>query len=602
MKYDLQFRFIVFVFLFSLFIKPILALDEQVAATLSEENRKERLDWWQDARFGMFIHWGLYAVPAGRWKGEHVTGEGARRLGEWIMWTAKIPVAEYEPLAKQFNPSLYDAEQWVKLAKQASMKYIVITAKHCEGFAMYDSDVSGYNIVDATPFDRDPLAELKKACDKYGLKLGFYYSHVWDWHEPNARGSDNTWDWPDRNAKDPNIYFEKKAYPQVAELLQKYDPDIIWFDVPTDIRREQSERFLSIIRKYDPACIINDRIGNGLGDYESPEQYIPSVANKDFEVCMTLNDTWGYKIDDVNWKSPDTVIRNLVDIASKAGNYLVNVGPTAEGLIPPASVRILQEVGKWMNQYGESIYETHANPLGNLGEHVRCTAKDDKLFIHIFDWPERDELVLPAIQNKIKKVYLLADQRKKPLSYKRIGKSGIFIRLDSATLPAAALHPADTVLVIQCEGTPQAASQTTLVDKTYTITLHPAQATIHGQKLRYNVGTLHGLSDRNRLVNWTDPNEYIGWPIQTIRKCHFKIEMNYAAAKSVNSECVIEIDNQKLHATVMNTGSENRFQTFSLGTVTLQGGESSELLLKPINIKKGSLLNLRSIKLIPIIP
>jgi len=591
------------VFFASLFISPALGIEDEVAATLTEENRKARLEWWQDARLGLFVHWGLYAVPAGRWQGKRITGPGEQLLGEWIMWNAKIPVAQYELLANQFNPTQYNAEQWVKLAKQAGMKYIVITAKHCEGFAMYQSDVSTYNIVDGTPFDRDPLAELKKACDKHGLKLGFYYSHVWDWHEPNARGLDNRWDWPDRDAKDPNLYFEKKAYPQIKELLQKYDPAIIWFDVPADITREQSERFLSIIRKHNPACIINDRIGNDLGDYESPEQYIPSATDdKDFEVCMTLNDSWGYMIDNVNWKSPTTVIRNLVDIASKGGNYLVNVGPTAEGLFPPASVRILQEVGKWMNRYGESIYQTSANPLGNLGQHIRCTAKKDKLYIHVFNWPENDELVLPAIQNKIQKVYLLADKDKKPLPVVHDRKTAVTIELNSPTLPPHALDAANTVLVIQCEGTPKAASQATLVDRTYAITFHSALAVIHGETLSYNVGSMHGLTDRNRLVDWTDPDEYIRWPIQSIRNGHFEVEITYAAAASADSEFVIEIGDQKLTARVVNTGSESHFKTFSVGTLLVPDKVKTDLTLRPVRIKNGSLMNLRSIKLIPTAP
>ncbi|MHC4124543.1 MAG: alpha-L-fucosidase, partial [Planctomycetota bacterium] len=409
------------------------AIPPEINKTLLESSRQHRLEWWRQARFGMFIHWGLYAQLAGQWKGKHVTrGHG---LGEWIMYGAQIPVKEYEVLAKQFNPVKFDADQWVQLAKHAGMKYIVITAKHCDGFAMYPSKVSQYNIIDATPFNRDPLKELQKACQKHGIKLGFYYSHNWDWHHPHAMGLDNTWDFPNRKSKDPNLYYKEKALPQVEELITSYRPHILWFDVPTDITRSQSEMFLEVVRKHSPDCIINDRIGNGLGDYVTPEQYVPAVSNKLFEVCMTLNDTWGYKYYDKNWKTPATVIRNLVDITAKGGNYLVNVGPTAEGLIPPASVRILQEIGKWMAVNGQSIYGTIANPLPRLPDDARCTAKPGKLYIHIFNWPDRCEFIIPAIKNKIRRIYLLADSSRQQLEFEHQNSHDIVVKLSVTNLP-----------------------------------------------------------------------------------------------------------------------------------------------------------------------
>ena len=315
--------------------------------------------WWREARFGMFIHWGLYAVPAGEYDGKKIHG-----LGEWIMYDAKIPVAKYENYAKQFNPVKFNAEQWVAVAKAAGMKYLVITAKHCDGFAMYPSKASKYNIMDATPFNRDPMAELAKACAAQGIRLCFYYSHCWDWHEPNAPGLINSWDFGPIEKRNVSVYFRQKSLPQVEELVAQYKPALMWFDVP-DLTRKRSREFLKVIRRHVPDCIVNDRVGNDLGDYLTPEQYIPAngYPGHDWETCMTINDTWGYKSYDNNFKSTETLLRNLIDIASKGGNYLLNVGPTAEGVIPAAEVERLKEIGRWMDVNSEAIHGTTASPF-----------------------------------------------------------------------------------------------------------------------------------------------------------------------------------------------------------------------------------------------
>ena len=377
------------------------------AAQKEDKGWSKRMAWWCEARFGMFIHWGLYAVPAGMWKDKDIQGPS-----EWLMYYARIPIAEYETLATQFNPVKFDANEWVKIAKDAGMKYMVITAKHCDGFAMYHSKASRYNIVDATPFKRDPIGELVQACRKEGIKLGFYYSHCWDWHEPDALGLDNTWDFPDRSKKNVLKYFRGKSEPQVHELVQQYKPSIMWFDVPADINKEQSQEFVDIIREKLPDCIINDRVGNDLGDFVTPEQDIPTESKKTFEVCMTMNDTWGFKKNDHGWKSTEELLHNLIDIVSKGGNYLLNVGPTAEGLIPQASVERLQAMGEWLKVNGESIYGTTASVFPKL-DWGRCTVKPGKLYLHVFDWPADGKLKVPGLKNKVKETYLLADKKVK---------------------------------------------------------------------------------------------------------------------------------------------------------------------------------------------
>ena len=330
------------------------------------KSQDEKMQWFREAKFGLFIHWGLYAIPAGEWKGQPIAG-----IGEWIMNRAKIPVKEYEQLATQFNPVKFNAEEWVQMAEDAGMKYIVITSKHHDGFAMYGSKVSKYNIVDATPFKRDPLKELAAACARHNIKFGFYYSQSQDWHEPNGMG--NTWDFGPDAQKDRSTiqYLRGKAEPQVKELLSNYGPvALIWFDTRAhDDRR--SRPALHRHHAHHAACHPDRwpprREGRlpSTGDNQIPNQ----VLKEDWEVPATLNHTWGFKKDDTDWKTTDDLTFKLVDIVSKGGNYLLNVGPTAEGVIPQASQDNLRGVGRWLKVNGESIYGAGPTPFGSeLGE------------------------------------------------------------------------------------------------------------------------------------------------------------------------------------------------------------------------------------------
>ena len=292
----------------------------------SDQAKQARLAWFREAKYGLFIHWGLYAIPAGQWQGARVPG-----IGEWIMFRARIPVPEYEKLAQGFNPVKFDADAWVALAKDAGMKYIVITSKHHDGFALFDSKVSRWDVVDATPFKRDILKELAAACAKQGMPLGFYYSQAQDWHEANGAG--NTWDFGADEKKDFDQYLRGKAEPQVRELLTGYGPvALVWFDTPRMMSAERAQRFTDIVRQLQPKTLIDGRLG-AAGDYVSTgDNVIPGqVQAAAWEVPATLNHTWGYRSDDHDWKSAGDVTFKLVDIVSKGGNYLLNVGPTAEG-------------------------------------------------------------------------------------------------------------------------------------------------------------------------------------------------------------------------------------------------------------------------------
>lgn len=368
----------------------------------SPEQHDVRMKWWREARFGMFIHWGLAAVPAGVYKGNPIDWGG-----EWIMAYASIPVAEYARYAKRFNPMKFNARQWVQRAKNAGMKYIVFTAKHHEGFAMFHSKASRFNIFDRTPFWRDPLKELADACHKAGIKLGVYYSQAQDWHHPGGAAWWGPWDEAQVGSMDD--YLEKVAVPQVEEILSNYGKvSVLWWDTPVDMTAERAEKLLPLLQ-LQPKIITNDRLGGGIaGDFGTVEQYVPptGIEGHDWETCMTMNDTWGYKLYDKNWKSATTLIRYLIDTASKGGNYLLNVGPTGKGEIPPASIDRLKEIGKWMKVNKESIYGTSASPFAELPFNGRCTRKVGKLYFHVFEWPENKELRVPPTGG-IEKAYLL---------------------------------------------------------------------------------------------------------------------------------------------------------------------------------------------------
>jgi alpha-L-fucosidase len=375
-----------------------------------EARRDARLEWWRAARFGMFIHWGLYAIPAGQWKGQTIPG-----IGEWIMHRARIPVAEYEKLAEQFNPTQFDPAAWVSLAKRAGQKYLVITAKHHDGFCMFDTELTSYNIVDATPFGRDPMKELATECARQGVRLCFYYSQTQDWHHPNGDGND--WDY-DEATKDFDGYIEEYVKPQVRELLTNYGPiGLIWFDTPKRLSVAQSRSLLDLVHTLQPACLVNGRLGNALGDYaEAGDNRIPDgVVDVDWETPATINDTWGFRSDDHNWKSVPELIHKLVDITSKGGNYLLNVGPTAEGVIPQPSVERLVAMGEWLQVNGESIYGTCPGPIQGLAPY-RSTAKDDRVYLHVLDWPRDGRIAVPLPADSISRAYVLADPSQASLS------------------------------------------------------------------------------------------------------------------------------------------------------------------------------------------
>jgi len=419
-------------------------------------SKLEALKAFNEAKFGMFIHWGAYSVPAGIWDGEKIPG-----LGEWIFYHAQIPRATYKEMCRQFNPTQFDAEVWVSLAKAAGMRYIVAMPKHHDGFAMYDTKVTDYDILDATPFDRDPIMELYQACHKNGLGFGMYYSHATDWMDGGDAGvsayleknpdDKSKWaTWP-ANTWDPapvsfETYIESKAKPQMREILTNY-PDMqeIWYDVPRHMTKQMSFEFYKLAYDYQPKCLINSRVGNNFGDYWVPgDNKIPKQGEGDdlyWETPGTLNNTWGYKSYDVDWKSTEELLFWILEIAGKGGNYLLNVGPKADGTIPGKSVEQLKAIGDWMGVNGEAIYGTRPWKISHEGptkidmesttkrqkegfnaeftaDDYWFTQKDDCVYVSALVWPDTDQIEIHAlgkdagyVTSEVTNVYLLGSPK-----------------------------------------------------------------------------------------------------------------------------------------------------------------------------------------------
>ncbi len=403
-------------------------------AVETPSQRAARMRWWREARFGMFIHWGVYAVPAD---------------GEWYMTNNHVPLAQYEKYATKFDPVKFDADQWAQIAHNAGMKYLVITAKHHDGFCMFKTSTTKYNIVDATPWHQDPLAKLSAACKRHGVRFCCYYS-IMDWHTPYQTAAKPDDKHPDYNPTKFSSAEQKANYTsymkaQLKDLVTQYHPGVIWFDGGwIGWTSEDGKDLVGYLHQLDPQLIVNDR-ANGSGDFGTPEQSIPaSGLNRDWETCMTINGNWGFSANDHNFKSTSELLRNLMDIASKGGNYLLNVGPTDEGIIPAPEVERLKEMGDWLKTNGAALYGTTAGPFKKQLAWGRATQKPGKLFLTVFDWPKTGSLLVP-VNGRVAKAYLLS----RPNETFKVESDANGIRV---TVPKEKPDPIASVVVLDIEG------------------------------------------------------------------------------------------------------------------------------------------------------
>ena len=487
-------------------VKDFIANDAKVKEAMGpaglDKRIAKRLQWWLEARFGMFIHWGIYAVAEGRWKGRQFN-----RPGEWIMHSARVPVREYARLAERFNPVRFDAGEWVDVAKRAGMKYLVITAKHHDGFAMYDSPSNPYNVVKATPWGRDPMKELAKACEQAGIPFGFYYSQTQDWYEKDAAG--NTWDYKPPTRPQFRNYLERKVKPQLRELLTQYGPiAVLWFDTPRNMDVAESQDLKRLVHKLQPDCLVSGRVGNNLGDYGSladnqvPRGTLPFGGA--WETPATLNDTWAYKRDDQNWKSARTLIRTLVDSASKNVNYLLNIGPKPDGTIPKESISRLVAVGTWLRANGEAIYRTQESPFPYEFPFGRATRKGSRLYLHLFDQRPRN-LKIYGLRTLVKGAAVLGDTGA-PVFFSQRHEPAEDIHELRLELPTQPLPEAVRVIELELAGNPDAV-QVPIQQENGSISLPALLSQIHGPRKRSAIrigqsGVVEYWSDKSRWVSW----------------------------------------------------------------------------------------------------
>ncbi len=433
----------------------------------TKEQRDARMAWWREAKFGMFIHWGPYAVYGAVYEGKPYP------TSEWLYERAKIPVASYRDNARRFHPDSFDAQAWVQLAKRAGQKYIIITAKHHDGFALWPSQHGDFNLQQSSGFARDPLAELAAACRKEGIRLGFYYSQALDFTQPGGgKSRHGAWD-PAQNG-DFDAYWDRVAIPQVRELLTRYGagvPAVLWFDVSAqNMNPSRTERMLSLVRQH-PQLIINNRLSPiGPGDYSTPERDTPprGFRDRDWEAALMTHNTWGFTSHDEKWKSSKDLLRQLIDAASKGGNVLLNVAPDAHGVIPAPAVERLEALGSWLKINGESIYGsgptcfgTESSPINSTNSASnakrvtawkwRCTTKPGRIYVHLLDWPTKD-FSLPPVSSRIEKVYLLADPTQQALEF---ATSAAGTRI---SLPQKAPDAVASVLCVKLTPTPPSTS------------------------------------------------------------------------------------------------------------------------------------------------
>ncbi|MBP7935157.1 MAG: alpha-L-fucosidase [Phycisphaerae bacterium] len=576
---------------------PVHQGSSLLAETSAE--RDQRMAWWRKARFGMFIHWGLYAIPAGEWKGERL--DNPAHCTTWTRHFLSIPTADWDPLIHEYEPVWYNPRDWARLAKAAGMQYAVLTTKHHEGFCLFDSKLTDFTAMHA-PARRDLVKEWLEAFRAEGIRVGFYYSLI-DWHHPDYPVVGDRLH-PER--KRPETLAEKRdlnkyldyLHGQVRELMTRYGKiDVLWFDFSYDKLTGEAWRgteLLTMVRSLQPGIIVNDRVGLG-GDFSTPEQRIPpnGIPGKDWETCMTMNGSWGYKRHDHAWKSTEALIRNLIDIASKGGNYLLNVGPTAEGVIPEASVNRLTHIGRWMRINGESIYGTSASPFSRQLPWGRCTRKllDDgttRLYLQVFDWPKDGRLAVPGLASQASQAYLLVDSRRAPLPCRSHAE------VLTIQVPAAAPDSLASVIALDIEGDLKIVQPRLRADADGVFHLHGRDAELHGTSIRYD-----GQEGRESVGYWTDAKDWISWPIQVEKGGTFRVEVVYGCAKGEGGEYVVEVNGQRLAARARETGGWFERVTDLIGTVDLQTTGARSLSIRLTSKPGLAVMDLQAVILRP---
>lgn len=614
------------------FVQVLGLIFTQIPALLADAptqaERDARLDWFRDARFGMFIHWGLYSTLGNEFEGKH-----GGTYGEHVQRVLKIPIETYRSeIGGKFNPTAFNADEWVMLARDAGMKYLIVTAKHHDGVAMYPSDADDYNITKISPWKRDPLMELKQACEKYGLKFGFYYSHAFDWGTEDGPGND--WDYAnpggDRKIggsewwkEKPEFlvsvqkYLDRKSIPQIKELITRYRPDVMWFDTPGKIPPEENARVLAAVRETDPNVAVNGRLVYGQGDYDNtcdtPVDFPPKSG--DWEAIPTTNDSYGWNPLNNTHKPASHFIQLLAKSAARGGNLLMNIGPMGDGAIDPKDITILQGLATWWKVNGESIRGTARSPLA-VQAWGQSTLKGKTLYLHVFQWPKDGRLVVGGLKSAPKAARLLAAAD--PLTVKRSGTLDLVIE----GLPKMAPDSADSVIALDMEDRDIVADSrrllqasvpsdslhvfdATLENQTQTVAVEPLKIDEKGKAINYPSGTLRfgaGSNLDDYVQGWVNLNQSVVWPLRVDRRSVYSVALDYVAEKeSDGGEYLLRIGTNELTGVVKETpGSiwKPRSRVEQLGLITLEPGEY-DLALYATEIKGKELFKPRRIVLTP---
>ena len=565
----------------------------------SRTNLDTRLAWFRDARFGMFIHWGVYSGLGNQFEGRKGGG-----YAEHIQRVLKIPGPVYRAkVAGNFNPTNFDADAWVRLARDAGMKYIVITSKHHDGFAMWPTKVNDYNIMDATPWHHDPMADLRAACDKYGLKFGFYYSQAFDWADPNAPGNDwdrpnpggdkhiggkNWWETKPEFMVNARKYVDEKAIPQLQELIRLYHPDILWFDTPSKLPGTENLRIMKAVRAADPNVVISGRLVGGWGDYDDttdrPANFPPHDGT--WEGIPTTDESYGWNPFDNLHKPPSHFIQLLAKASARGGNLLLNIGPMGTGDIDPKDSSILQGIGAWWKVNGESIRGTTATPLPvqTWGESTR---KGGTLYLHVFHWPANGKLVIGGLKTPVLNAHLLADRTRRHLILSDFDPHGVTI-----FLPDTAPDPVDSVVVVECGIDKLEVDPARLLQPEYPLEVLRAFDGELSGALKYGPGK----KTDDVVMNWKKAGQSITWPVRLNTAATYEVAANYnAAEESAGGTFTVSFGSQALTGTVQ-SGTN---QTTALGRVTVPAG-SLAIKVAAGQIKGGELFELRQLELKPV--
>ena len=582
----------------------------------SMKTRDERLAWWREARFGMFIHWGVYSGLGNEFHGKKGGG-----YAEHIQRVLKIPIPVYrKEVAGAFNPTNFNAAEWVSLAKQAGMGYIVITAKHHDGFAMWPTKVNDYNIMDATPWKHDPMKDLKAECVKQGIRFGFYYSQAFDWVNQDAAcndwdfnnpggdkllGGKNWWETRPEFMAHARKYVDGKAIPQLRELIKMYDPDILWFDTSSKLPPSENLRIMKAVREASARVVISGRLVGGWGDYDDttdrPAEFPPHAG--DWEAIPTTDESYGWNKFDMSHKPPSHFIQLLAKAAARGGNMLMNIGPMGDGRIDPKDVAILKGIGDWWMMNGDSIRGTTRTPLPvqTWGE---STVKGNTLYLHVFNWPTNGELVVGGLTSDVKSADLLDKLIQQPPKLQVSRLNPLNVKISGWSFPPALmkLFP-DYVVALNCAGRIEA-DATRLLQPSFPVeTLRVFDGQLHGG-LKFGPGK----KTDDVVMNWTQPNQYIDWRMRQNAPTGYEVIANYdAEADSAGNTFTVTFllpeknkSKMMLPESVSGVVKAGKQQTQSLGTVQCWfPGEPFEIKVTAKEIKGGELFRLRKLELRP---